>query len=270
MPAVCELTDWDDAESYSAPTPARGQGATLTATAGGPAGDGVLPDRGQKAAFVRAMFDRIADRYDLVNRVMTLGLDRGWRSRTVQLLALAPHSLLADIGCGTGDLLAVAEHAGFQAIGIDLSYSMLRASSGISSPLLHADAASLPLGDQSVDGAVSGFALRNFEDPGEVFAECARVIRPGGRLAILEVDRPSHPLLRLGHSLWFNYVVPRIGAALSDASAYRYLPKSVAYLPGNDELRHDLERAGFCSVEKISLSGGIAQIVVASREATPT
>ena len=229
----------------------------------------VLPDPKEKTVFVRAMFDAIAERYDLVNRVMTLGLDRGWRRRTVRSLVLPPRSVLADIGCGTGDLLAEAERAGLIGLGIDLSYSMLQAAGGVTAPLVHADAAALPIADESLDGAVSGFALRNFENPEAVFVECARVIRPGGRLALLEVDRPKYPLLRLGHYVWFNYVVPRIGAVLSDAAAYRYLPKSVTYLPDDHELRRQLERAGFRSVEKISLSGGIAQIISAVRDGAP-
>ena len=181
------------------------------------------------------MFDAIAPRYDLVNRLISLGLDASWRRRTVGALELAPPSRLVDLGCGTGDLAAEARRAGHRVVGVDLSYEMLRVSRR-SLLLVQADATKLPLGDGTVDGVISGFALRNVADLAAFLAEAARVVRPGGRVALLEVDEPDSPLLRAGHRLWFRHVVPRIGAMLSDPAAYRYLPRSVAYLPAKEEV----------------------------------
>ncbi len=224
-----------------------------------------LPHGDEKTSVVRAMFDTIAPRYDLLNRLIAFGLDQVWRGRTIRSLDLAPSSFVVDLACGTGDLIRLAERERYRVIGIDFALNMLRATHGISSPLVEADAARLPLADGSVDGIVSGFALRNFTDLTAVLAEVARVLRPVGRVALLEVDEPDNPLLRLGHRLWFRYFVPNIGAALSDAEAYRYLPRSFAYLPPPPELKLLLEKVGFEDVERFRLHGGIAQLICATR-----
>lgn len=227
---------------------------------------GALPEGERKRAAVRAMFDAIAPRYDLVNRLMTFGLDLRWRRRTVRLLGLAPGSRVGDLACGTGDLARLCGDAGFPVVGLDLSPGML-AAARTRAPLVLADGASLPLAGGSLDGLVSGFALRNFADLGRVLAEVARVVRPWGRIALLEVDTPRSPLLAAGHAAWFRHAVPRIGAALSDAGAYRYLPRSVAYLPPRPELLRTIERAGFTTVEHHRLAGGAAQVLTATRRA---
>lgn len=214
---------------------------------------------------VRAMFDTIAPRYDLLNRIIAFGLDQVWRRRTIRSLDLAPSSFVVDLACGTGDLIRLAEHERYRVIGVDFALNMLRAAHGISSPLVEADAARLPLPDASVDGIVSGFALRNFTDLTAVLREVARVLRPVGRVALLEVDEPDNPLLHLGHRLWFRYFVPSIGAALSDGEAYRYLPRSFAYLPPPPALKLLLEQVGFEDVERFRLNGGIAQLICATR-----
>jgi len=210
------------------------------------------------------MFDTIAPRYDLVNRVMTFGLDRLWRRRTVEALDLAPGSTVLDVACGTGDLCRDLDDAGHRPVGVDLSPGMLR-HARTRAPLVLADAARLPAPDRSVDGAVSGFALRNFVALEAVFAELARVVRPGGRVALLDVATPANPVLRAGHSVYFERVVPRIGALLSDAGAYRYLPRSVAYLPPGDTICDLLEQAGFGAVRRRLLSGGVTQLITATR-----
>ena len=213
---------------------------------------------------MRAMFDRIAPRYDLLNRVMTFGLDMPWRRATVASLRLASGSIVADVACGTGDFCRLLTEAGFRPIGLDFSWGML-ALARTDSALVQADALSLPFGTDSVHGATSGFALRNVLDLEAMFDELARVIRSGGRIALLEVAEPDMALLRAGHRIYFNQVVPRIGALLSDASAYRYLPRSVAYLPATARLVDMLRAAGFTDVTSRRLFPGVVQVLSATR-----
>jgi demethylmenaquinone methyltransferase/2-methoxy-6-polyprenyl-1,4-benzoquinol methylase len=210
------------------------------------------------------MFDTIAPRYDLVNRIMTFGMDRGWRRRAVRSLALPPGARLMDLACGTGDLCEELKANGYRPIGVDLSFGMLR-EAHTTAPLIQGDATQLPLPPAAVDGVVSGFALRNFADLVAVFTELARVVRPAGRIALLDVAEPDNAILRAGHRVYFRHVVPRIGAALSDAEAYRYLPRSYAYLPPAPELLNELTAAGFDQVERRLLSGGITQVITATR-----
>jgi demethylmenaquinone methyltransferase / 2-methoxy-6-polyprenyl-1,4-benzoquinol methylase len=243
-----------------APTPAPHQAPPGTAL---PAGAG-LPTGDAKRQAVRGMFDTIAPRYDLVNRLMTFGLDRGWRRRTVGSLTLPPGARVLDVACGTGDLCRDLVATGYRAVGVDLSYGML-AHARTSSPLVQGDALALPMASGVVDGAVSGFALRNFVELPGFFAELARVVRPGGRIALLDVAAPTHPVLRLGHRVYFGHVAPLVGAALSDGDAYRYLPRSVAYLPGTADLLAWLRAAGFDAVERRPLSGGVTQLLTATR-----
>ncbi len=211
------------------------------------------------------MFDTIAPRYDLVNRVMTVGLDRLWRHRTVAALDLSPGSVVVDLACGTGDLCRDLAGAGHIPLGVDLSIGML-GHARTTAPLVQGDGTALPLPDRSVDGVVSGFALRNFVSLPPVFSELARVVRPGGRVALLDVATPANPLLRAGHAVYFGHVVPRIGGLLSDPAAYRYLPRSVAYLPPGDGISALLEAAGFGAVRRQLLSGGITQLITATRK----
>ena len=252
-----------------------------------------LPTGDEKVAAVDAMFDAIAPGYDLTNRVISLGLDVRWRRRTVRSLLLTSGSAVLDLACGTGDLCDEMRRQGLNPIGVDRSAGMLAAAQarasarsapsgaassiappGGATPLVRGDGLALPFREGGLDGIVCGFALRNFAALPPVLAECARVLRPGGRLALLEVDAPSQPLLRLGHRLWFGKVVPFIGglvAARSGApraratAAYRYLPASVAYLPPTPELLALISSAGFTAVERHPLSGGIAQLLTGTR-----
>ena len=223
-----------------------------------------LPEGEAKATTVRSMFDAIAPRYDLVNRIMTFRLDVRWRRRTVRRLDLPDGSVVLDLACGTGDLCRDLERAGLAPIGMDLSWGML-AAARTSAPLVHGDALRLPVPDGAADGVTCGFALRNLTGLEPFFAELARALRPGGRIAILEVDSPPNPLLRLGHGLYFGRVVPFIGGLLSDRDAYRYLPRSVAYLPSEKDLLATIVSAGFVGVAKERCSGGIAQLLTATR-----
>ncbi len=224
-----------------------------------------LPTGDEKAAAVQAMFDAIAPRYDLVNRIMTFGLDVRWRRRSIAALGLPSGARIADLACGTGDFCRELAAAGLDPVGVDLSFGMLTAAR-TTAPLLHADALHLPLVDGAVDGATCGFALRNVVDLEVLFAEIARVVRPGGRIALLEVAEPPNPLLRTGHALYFGKVVPLIGGLLSDRAAYRYLPKSVAYLPEPDDMVRSLRAAGFADAQRTLLTVGITQLLTGTRD----
>ena len=250
-----------------------------------------LPTGDEKVAEVDAMFDAIAPGYDATNRVISLGRDVGWRRRTVLSLGLAPESIVLDLACGTGDLCIELARHGLTAIGVDRSSGMLQAAQAraassppasagaeldlrFAAPLVRGDGLTLPFRSGALDGLVCGFALRNFASLPPALAECARVLRPGGRLALLEVDAPSQPLLRLGHRIWFGKVVPFVGGAVAARSgaprarataAYRYLPASVAYLPPTPELLALISSAGFTAVERHPLSGGLAQLLTGTR-----
>ncbi|MCC5951126.1 MAG: ubiquinone/menaquinone biosynthesis methyltransferase [Acidimicrobiia bacterium] len=224
-----------------------------------------LPSGDEKVVAVRSMFDAIAPRYDLVNRIMTFRMDVGWRRRAVRLLALPSGSRVADLACGTGDLCRELRAGRLHPIGVDLSFGMLSAAR-TDAPLLQGDALRLPFAAGSLDGITCGFALRNFVALEPFLAELARVVRPSGRVVLLEVAEPPNRVLRTGHAVYFGKVVPAIGGLLSDAAAYRYLPRSVAYLPAPDELVAMVAAAGFTNVDRQLCSGGIAQLISATRE----
>jgi demethylmenaquinone methyltransferase / 2-methoxy-6-polyprenyl-1,4-benzoquinol methylase len=223
-----------------------------------------LPQGEEKGRRVRDMFDAIAGRYDLVNRVMTFGMDIGWRRRAVRQLRLPGGALVADLACGTGDLCRELSRDGYQAVGFDFSLGML-AKATTDVPLVQADVLRLPLADRSVDGATCGFALRNVVDLDAFFAEIARVVRPGGRISLLEASQPDGALMRAGHAVYFRRMVPMIGGLFSDRDAYAYLPKSMAYLPPVTEMVAAVRDAGFPDAERVPLSGGIAQVLAGTR-----
>jgi demethylmenaquinone methyltransferase / 2-methoxy-6-polyprenyl-1,4-benzoquinol methylase len=226
--------------------------------------DPVLPEGEEKAETVRALFDTISPRYDLVNRVMTFGMDAGWRRRTVRELRLPAGAAVLDLACGTGDLCRELAVAGYRPTGVDFSYGML-ANARTDAPLVQADILRLPLADGSVDGATCGFALRNVVSLDALFAELGRVVRPGGRIALLEASRPDNRLLRAGHGVYFGRVVPLIGAVLSDGPSYAYLPRSMAYLPEARSMLEMLRAVGFADARRAQLSGGLTQLFVGTR-----
>jgi demethylmenaquinone methyltransferase/2-methoxy-6-polyprenyl-1,4-benzoquinol methylase len=228
-----------------------------------------LPQGAEKGRVVEAMFDRIAPRYDLVNGLISLGAHRRWKRAAVRALQIAPGATALDLACGTGDLLGERGALGAHGVGLDRSGGMLAAARrrGVRVPLLRAAGEALPLRTAVLDGVVCGFALRNFVDIAPVLREVARVLRPGARLAIVEVDRPRSPLVAGAHRLWFARVVPVLGGLLSDGWAYRYLPTSAAYLPDDPALRELLEAAGFERPWKRRFMLGAAQLVVATRKA---
>ena len=226
-----------------------------------------LPPPEDKARHVREMFDRIAPRYDRVNRILTFGGDQRWRRALVAHLGIGPGDRVLDLACGTGDFSGICRERGASVVGLDFSRGMLVAAAArdASSPWVEGDALRLPFADGGFSAAVSGFALRNFTDLPAVFAELARIIEPGGRLGLLEVDQPRNRALRVGHRLYFQHAVPRLGGAIGRDAAYRYLPQSAVYLPAERELVRMLLAAGFHRIQKRRPMFGAIQAVSAVR-----
>jgi demethylmenaquinone methyltransferase / 2-methoxy-6-polyprenyl-1,4-benzoquinol methylase len=216
---------------------------------------GVLPPEG-----VQGMFDRIAPVYDAMNRVMTAGLDRRWRSITLDETVRSGDRVL-DACCGTGDLAIGARRRGADVVGLDFSAAMLerarRKDPGIE--WVQGDALALPLEDASFDAATVGFGVRNVADLEAGLRELRRVLRDGGRLGILEITTPRG-LLAPFYKVWFDRVVPRLGKVLPGGDAYTYLPASVRRFPPPDELKALLERCGFGNVRYRLFAGGIVAL----------
>jgi demethylmenaquinone methyltransferase / 2-methoxy-6-polyprenyl-1,4-benzoquinol methylase len=224
-----------------------------------------LPEGATKRSEVDAMFDRLAPRYERMNRVISLGLDGRWRRRAVAALDLSLGSRVLDVGCGTGDLCRELARAGHRAIGLDRSAGMLREARTIR-PLVRGDAERPPFPDASLDGVISGFALRNVVSLDALFDACARVLRRGGRFVALETSVPDRAVLRLGHAAWTRAAVPLLGRLLAhDPDAYSYLPRSSAYLPDGDALAARLRRAGFDAVQRVTMTGGAVQLLTGTR-----
>jgi demethylmenaquinone methyltransferase/2-methoxy-6-polyprenyl-1,4-benzoquinol methylase len=217
------------------------------------------------------MFDRIAPRYDRLNRLITAGLDQRWRRTALEAIGIGPRDRVVDLACGTGDLAELAAARGARVVAVDFSREMLRGARRrtVAAELVQADGASLPLPDAWATAVTCGFAMRNFVALPVIFREVARVLGPGGRVALLEVDRPESRLIRAGHSFYFDRVVPVIGALTSDRAAYAYLPQSTSYLPPTPELLARLAGAGFERVERNSLLLGAVQVVTGVRSGAP-
>jgi len=211
------------------------------------------------------MFDRISPVYDLMNRVMTAGLDRRWRRLTAQA-AVRPGDRVLDACCGTGDLALEDLKAGGHVIGLDFSERMLERARRKSDAIewVQGDATALPYEDGSFDAVTVGFGIRNVEDLEAGLRELARVLRPGGRLGCLEITRPQG-LMRPFFRLWFDGLVPLAGRVLPGGAAYTYLPASVRRFPGPTDLAAALERAGFREVRFRLLAGGIVALHTAER-----
>jgi demethylmenaquinone methyltransferase/2-methoxy-6-polyprenyl-1,4-benzoquinol methylase len=220
---------------------------------------GTLPADG-----VRSMFDRIAPVYDVMNRVMTAGLDRSWRRLAAQAV-VRPGDRVLDACCGTGDLALAAEREGGIVTGLDFSARMLDRARLKSATVewVQGDMLELPFADGSFDAATVGFGVRNVDDLAAGLAELRRVLRPGGRLAILEITQPRGPL-RPFFNLWFDRVVPLLGRILPGGRAYTYLPASVRRFPDTDGLAALLVEAGFGDVRVRLLGGSIVALHVAT------
>ena len=220
-------------------------------------------------AQVREMFDRIAGIYDRLNTVMTAGLHHQWRRRAGDLTALASGDKALDVATGTGDLaleLAGRVGADGQVIGVDFAERMLdlaRAKAG-GLPIRFevANALSLPFADGKFDAATVGFGARNFDDLERGLSEMARVVRPGGRVVVLEITTPRRQPLRSFFELWFERAVPALGRIAGDAQAYEYLPSSVRRFPGPEELAGVMSRCGLTDIRYLITGGGIIALHV--------
>ncbi|HTE63972.1 MAG TPA: bifunctional demethylmenaquinone methyltransferase/2-methoxy-6-polyprenyl-1,4-benzoquinol methylase UbiE [Solirubrobacteraceae bacterium] len=216
---------------------------------------------------VRAMFDRIARVYDLMNSVMTAGLHHRWRERAADLAAIGPGGRALDVASGTGDLaIELARRVGpaGTVVGSDFSEAMLERARQKSSAVTWewANALELPYPDGGFDAATVGFGARNFSDLDRGLAELARVVRPGGRVVILEITTPQHPPLSTFFSIWFDRIVPALGKLAGDPDAYAYLPSSVKRFPAPEELAARMARAGLTDVRWILTAGGIIALHV--------
>jgi demethylmenaquinone methyltransferase/2-methoxy-6-polyprenyl-1,4-benzoquinol methylase len=209
---------------------------------------------------VRSMFDRISPVYDAMNRTMTMGLDQRWRRATVAAV-VQPGDRVLDACCGTGDLAVAALQAGATVTGLDFSERMLERARRKSDEIdwVQGDAEKLPFEDASFDAATVGFGVRNLADLERGLTELRRVLRPGGRVAILEITKPSG-LLAPFYRLWFDGLVPLLGKVLPGGSAYTYLPASVRRFPGPDQLAGLLRGAGFEDVRWRTFAGGIVAL----------
>jgi demethylmenaquinone methyltransferase/2-methoxy-6-polyprenyl-1,4-benzoquinol methylase len=211
------------------------------------------------------MFDRIAPVYDAMNRIMTAGLDRSWRRLTVEAV-VQPGDRVLDACCGTGDLAVAAEREGGVVTGLDFSPRMLERARRKSGTVewVEGDLLALPFADRSFDAATVGFGVRNVASLEQALGELRRVLRPGGRLAILEITQPRGPVKPF-FSLWFDRVVPLLGRVLPGGKAYTYLPASVRRFPGAEELGGLLERQGFDQVRFRLLGATIVALHVGVR-----
>ncbi|HEX6697141.1 MAG TPA: bifunctional demethylmenaquinone methyltransferase/2-methoxy-6-polyprenyl-1,4-benzoquinol methylase UbiE [Solirubrobacteraceae bacterium] len=219
---------------------------------------------------VRAMFDRIAGFYDLMNSVMTAGLHHRWRARAADLAALGPGDSALDVACGTGDLaieLARRVGIGGEVIGSDFAEEMLERARAKDPGLVWewGNALELPYASGRFDAATVGFGARNFSDLDRGLAEMTRVVKPGGRVVVLEITTPRKPPLSTFYRVWFDHVVPLIGRLTGEQEAYTYLPSSVRRFPRPEGLAAAMQRAGLGDIRWILTAGGIIALHVGTK-----
>lgn len=219
---------------------------------------------------VQSMFDRIAGRYDLLNRIMTMGIDKRWRREAVRAAGVSNETVALDVCCGTGDLTFLLAKAGAaRVVGADFSANMLqqarkraqRSSDASRIQFVEADALALPFSDDEFDSLTIGFGVRNVENLATAFTEFHRVVKPGGRIVCLEITRPKRRLSQSFYQLWFHRIVPKVGALISgDAEAYSYLPESTKSFPQPAELAQLMRSCGLSNVRFKLFAGGIVAI----------
>jgi demethylmenaquinone methyltransferase/2-methoxy-6-polyprenyl-1,4-benzoquinol methylase len=218
------------------------------------------PSRGTlEEPAVKAMFDRIASVYDLMNSVMTAGMHQRWRERTADLARVGPGSRALDVATGTGDLAVALARRGADVVGVDFAPKMLELARRKAPALTfqEGNALALDFRDDSFDAATVGFGARNFSDLDLGLSEMARVVKPGGHVVVLEITTPQRPPLSHFFRLWFDTVVPLIGRVAGDSDAYEYLPNSVRRFPGPEALAGRMADAGMTDVRWILTAGGI-------------
>ena len=231
---------------------------------GAPPAAGTLPE-----SQVRAMFDRIARVYDLMNSVMTAGMHHAWRERAVDLAGVGPGDRALDVATGTGDLAIALRRRGAEVVGVDFSEAMLELARQKAPDITFepGNALELPYGDREFDAVTVGFGVRNFDDLERGLREMARVTRPGGRVVVLEFTTPRRPPLSWFFNLWFDRAVPVLGRLAGDPDAYSYLPSSVRRFPGPEGLAAAMHAAGFERLHWILTAGGILTIHSGARSA---
>jgi demethylmenaquinone methyltransferase/2-methoxy-6-polyprenyl-1,4-benzoquinol methylase len=222
------------------------------------------------AADIRSMFSAISGRYDLLNRVLSLGTDRSWRRRTCELLGVAPGMLAADLCCGTGDLALALAARGARVVAADFSHEMLARAAAKGTPrVTEADSLKLPFRDATFDRVTVGFGARNLQDLRAGLAEIHRVLKPGGVAGILEFARPTPAPFRILYHTYLKLLVPALGALLSGkGSAYSYLSSSIRDFPDQSRMTALLLDSGFAPVRHVDFARGIAALYIAQRSMT--
>lgn len=239
--------------------------------------DSVSQPPDKTPARIANMFDAIAPRYDFLNHFLSAGMDRGWRDRAVDALSLSDHARVLDVCTGTADLAiaTVTRTRNATVVGVDFAGEMLRLgrakilSAGLDRRIqvVRGDAARIPLADRSCDAATIAFGIRNVAQPEQALSEIARVMRPGGRLAILEFGQPRIPGIRTLYSWYFRYLLPFVGRLVSKhQSAYSYLPASVGTFPPPSEFARSIAATGFSQVRAVPLTFGIVYLFVAQKD----
>jgi demethylmenaquinone methyltransferase/2-methoxy-6-polyprenyl-1,4-benzoquinol methylase len=220
---------------------------------------------------VRAMFDDLVPRYDLLNDLLSLGFDRWWRRRAAAAMVAPPGDRILDLGCGTGRLGRLLSTR-YRVVGVDVSHAMLVAAArrtrhdpGPGARFVQASAFRLPFADGVFGGAVSAFVLRNLDDLPGAFAELARVLRPAAGVALVDITEPASPSLRRAFDAYFRVAAPALGSLVGKRDAYRYLVSSLAHLPPRDRVCDLLEQAGFTAARADVLRPGMVTLWAAAR-----
>jgi len=225
------------------------------------------PRRAPDEQRIRSMFNGLVGRYDLLNDVLSFGLDRWWRRAAIAALQATSGSRMLDLGCGTGRL-GIQLSESHPVTGLDLSVAMLKEARrryGGRLNLVQGSAFHLPFADAAFGGAVSAFVLRNLDDLPAAFAELARVTAPGGGIALVDITEPSHPMVRRIFDAYFGRAAPAVGALVGKRDEYRYLVRSLAHLPSPPDLCEMLRDAGFDRCRAKPLTGGMVMLFAATR-----
>jgi demethylmenaquinone methyltransferase/2-methoxy-6-polyprenyl-1,4-benzoquinol methylase len=226
------------------------------------------PRRAPPPAQVRAMFDDIVGRYDLMNTLLSFGLDRRWRRAAVTAVDPGAGDLILDVGTGTGDVARVVQERRARVVGVDLSHEMIveaKAKVPAGATFAEASVFALPFGAGTFDAGVSAFVLRNLSDLPAAFAELARVVRPGGLVALVDITEPERPAVRRAFDAYFRLAASALGRLVGKADAYRYLVRSLAQLPRPAQVCALLDAAGFVDVRARPLTGGMVTLFTAAR-----